>query len=66
MTQDFRTTAKTTLRRNPRRGVSNRGEIYKILDEGFVCHVGFVVDDQPFVIPTGYARADDSLLIHGR
>jgi len=35
------------------------------LDEGFICHVGFVVDARPFVIPTGYARVDDKLLIHG-
>jgi hypothetical protein len=38
---------------------------YEILDEGFICHVGFVVDGQPFVIPTGYGRAGDNLYIHG-
>ncbi len=37
----------------------------KILDEGFICHVSFTVEGQPFVIPTGYARVDDQLLIHG-
>ncbi len=37
----------------------------KILDEGFICHVGFVVDGQPFVIPTGYARVGDNFYIHG-
>lgn len=39
--------------------------IYKILDEGFICHVGFVAEGQPFVIPTGYARVDDTLYLHG-
>jgi hypothetical protein len=38
---------------------------YEILDEGFICHVGFVVDGQPFVIPTGYGRSGDNLYIHG-
>ena len=39
--------------------------VYGILDEGFICHVGFVVEGQPFVIPTGYARVEDQLFIHG-
>ncbi|MEQ1746535.1 MAG: pyridoxamine 5'-phosphate oxidase family protein, partial [Saprospiraceae bacterium] len=36
-----------------------------VLDEGFFCHVGFVRDGQPFVIPTGYCRVDDTLYLHG-
>ncbi len=59
------TTARTTVRRLPKRGVYDKETIYSILDEGFVCHVGFVVDGQPFVIPTGYARVGDTLYIHG-
>jgi len=47
------------------RAVYDRAAAYKILDEGFICHVGFVVDGQPFVIPTGYGRVDDNLYIHG-
>src|SRR5215471_14180969 len=58
-------TERTTLRRLPKRGVYDRETVYRILDEGFICHVGFVVDGRPFVIPTGYARAGDSLYIHG-
>lgn len=58
-------TKRTTLKRLPKRGVFEQEPVYKILDEGFICHVGFVADDQPFVIPTGYARADDSIYIHG-
>lgn len=62
---DFPQTARTTLKRLPKRGVFERQQIYDILDEGFICHVGFVVDQQPFVIPTGYARKDNQLFIHG-
>lgn len=58
-------TARTALKRLPKRGSFDREEINKILDEGFICHVGFNVDGQPFVIPTGYARVGDSLIIHG-
>ena len=58
-------TSRTTLKRLPKRGVYDREEINQILDEGLICHVGFVVDSQPFVIPTGYARIDDQLYIHG-
>ena len=58
-------TARTTLKRLPQRGNYERGLINQILDEGFICHVGFVIDGQPFVIPTGYARVSDRLFIHG-
>src|ERR1051326_5387319 len=58
-------TARTTLKRLPKRGSHERDTINQILDEGFICHVGFVIDGQPFVIPTGYARAGDRLYIHG-
>lgn len=62
---DLSRTPRTTLRRLPKRGSHEREVINRILDEGFICHVGFVADGQPFVIPTGYARVDDTLLIHG-
>jgi nitroimidazol reductase NimA-like FMN-containing flavoprotein (pyridoxamine 5'-phosphate oxidase superfamily) len=61
----FPQTERTTLKRLPKRGVYDREIVYGILDEGFICHVGFSVDGQPFVIPTGYARVDDQLYIHG-
>jgi nitroimidazol reductase NimA-like FMN-containing flavoprotein (pyridoxamine 5'-phosphate oxidase superfamily) len=57
--------ARTRVVREPHRGVYDRATAYKILDEGFICHVGFVVDGQPFVIPTGYGRSGDNLYIHG-
>src|SRR6185369_11114988 len=58
-------TPRTTLKRLPKRGSHERDTINQILDEGFICHVGFAIDGQPFVIPTGYARAEDRLIIHG-
>lgn len=63
--EDFSLTARTTLRRLPKRGSFERETVYGILDEGFVCHVGFVVEGQPVVIPTAYGRAGDVLYIHG-
>jgi hypothetical protein len=51
--------------REAERGVYDRETVYRILDEGFLCHAGFVVDGQPFVIPTSYGRKDASLYIHG-
>lgn len=61
----FEPTPNTTLKRLPERGSFDRTTVYAILDEGFVCHVGFVVDGQPVVIPTAYTRVDDRLFIHG-
>jgi uncharacterized protein len=57
--------ARTRVVREPHRGVYDRATAYKILDEGLVCHIGFTVDGQPFVIPTGYGRAGDDLYVHG-
>jgi uncharacterized protein len=65
MAQPSAPSARTRLVREPDRAVYDRAAAYKILDEGFICHVGFVVDGQPFVIPTGYGRAGDSLYVHG-
>jgi len=61
----FPKTPRTTIRRIPHNGVYDRAAIDAILDEGLVCHVGFVVDGAPYVIPTSYARAGDTLYIHG-
>ena len=65
MSKEIVRTERTRVRRIPKRGAYNRETIYQILDEGFVCHVGFTVDEKTFVIPTGYARVGDTLLIHG-
>lgn len=63
--QTINPTPKTTVKRLPKRAEYDRDVINRILDEAFVCHVGFVVEGQPYVIPTGYARAGDALYIHG-
>jgi nitroimidazol reductase NimA-like FMN-containing flavoprotein (pyridoxamine 5'-phosphate oxidase superfamily) len=65
MSQTYTPTSRTRLVREADRAVYDRDAAYKILDEGFLCHVGFVVDGQPFVIPTSYGRKDDCLFIHG-
>ena len=58
-------TTRTRVVREPERGVYDRETVYRILDEGFICHVGFAVNGQPFVIPTSYGRRDANLYIHG-
>jgi len=65
MSQTQMPTPRTRLVREAERGVYDRETAYRILDEGFLCHVGFVADGQPFVIPTSYGRKDDRLYIHG-
>lgn len=56
---------RTRVVREPQRAVYDRGAVYRILDEAFLCHVGFVAEGQPFVIPTSYGRDGDVLYIHG-
>jgi nitroimidazol reductase NimA-like FMN-containing flavoprotein (pyridoxamine 5'-phosphate oxidase superfamily) len=58
-------TDRTTLRRLPNRGVYDRASIHSILDQGLICHVGFVVDGQPYVIPTIHVRVGEPLFFHG-
>lgn len=58
-------TQRTTLVRRSDRGTYDRTAVNAILDEALICHVGFVVDGQPFVLPTTHARVDDRLYIHG-
>jgi uncharacterized protein len=65
MSESQMPTTRTRVVREPERGVYDREAAYRILDEGFICHVGFAVDGQPFVIPTSYGRKDASLYIHG-
>jgi hypothetical protein len=53
------------VRRLPKRAVYDRAQIDAILDAGTVCHVGFVADGQPYVLPTGYVRSGDQIYFHG-
>src|ERR687891_929871 len=57
--------ARTKLRRLPKRGAHDRETIDAILDEAKVCHLGFVHEGRPAVIPTLHARVGDEVLIHG-
>lgn len=65
MSQPHIPSPRTRVVREAHRGVYDRETAYQILDEGFLCHVGFSIDGQPFVIPTLYGRKDASLFIHG-
>jgi uncharacterized protein len=62
---DFTPTERTQVKRLPKRGKYDRETVYSILDAGFVCHVGFCVDGQPYVIPTNYGRSGDTVYLHG-
>lgn len=64
MTDTLRT-KRTEVHRLPLRGTYDRETVHAILDEGLICHVGLVFEGSPFVIPTGYGRDGDRLLIHG-
>jgi uncharacterized protein len=58
-------TERTKIKRIPKRAEYERDVIHQILDEALICHVGFVADGQPFVIPTAYGRIEDKFYIHG-
>lgn len=62
---EFKPTERTQVKRLPKRGNYDREVVYKILDGAFVCHVGFSVAGQPYVIPTNFGRAGDTLYLHG-
>lgn len=61
----YQPTERTQVHRLPKRGVYDQAQVHSILDEGFICHIGFVVDGQPYVVPTGYGRVEERLFIHG-
>lgn len=61
----FEVTERNRLMRYPKRGSYDKAVIHPILDEGLVCHVGFAIDGQPYVIPTIHARQGERLLLHG-
>jgi len=58
-------TPRTRVRRLPQRAAYDEATIHAILDNGLVCHIGFVHEGQPFVLPTTYARLGDALVLHG-
>ena len=58
-------TERTRIRRHPERGAYDPETIHAVLDAGFICHVGFVLNSQPFIVPTIYAREGERIVIHG-
>ena len=63
--KDFAPTARTRIKRLPKRARYDRATVYAILDAGFVCHLGYVIDRQPYVTPTAYWREGDAVYWHG-
>lgn len=62
---DLSSTARTTLRRHKERGKADRTDLREVLDAGLVCHLGFVADGMPVVLPTAYGRDGGTLYVHG-
>lgn len=63
--KDFAPTARTRIKRLAKRARYDRATVYAILDAGFVCHLGYVIDRQPYVTPTAYWREGDAVYWHG-
>jgi len=64
-TTPLSSTPRTSLRRHRERGSNDRADLYGILDEGLICHLGVVADGAPVVLPTAYGREGDTLYLHG-
>lgn len=62
---EFTPTPRTKVARHPERAMYEKEEIYSILDEAYICHVGYSIGHQPFVIPMVYGRLEDRLVFHG-
>lgn len=62
---EFKKTDRNRVKRLSKRGVYDQSVVYEILDAGYVCHVGFVSEDQPFIIPMAYGRDKDVIYLHG-
>jgi len=65
MADAFIPSARSKLRRLPERARYDRATVYAILDAGFICHVGYAIDGQPYVTPTAYWREQDTVYWHG-
>ncbi|MEM8890565.1 MAG: pyridoxamine 5'-phosphate oxidase family protein [Bacteroidota bacterium] len=65
MSDSYSVESRNKVKRIPKRGHYDRETVHKILDASFLCHIGFVVDGQPYVIPTSYGRKGDTIYLHG-
>ncbi|UII34950.1 pyridoxamine 5'-phosphate oxidase family protein [Fulvivirga ulvae] len=63
--EQFEVTTRNKVKRVPERGHYDKSTVYEILDAGFLCHISFVVDGRPMIIPTFYGREGNQLYIHG-
>jgi nitroimidazol reductase NimA-like FMN-containing flavoprotein (pyridoxamine 5'-phosphate oxidase superfamily) len=63
--KEFAATERSTIRRLPSRGSYDKAKVYEVLDQGILAHVGFNTSHGPVVIPMGYARRGDSIILHG-
>jgi len=61
----YQPTERTQVKRLPKRANYDRETVFQILDASFVCHVGFSVEGQPYVIPTNYGRSGETIYLHG-
>ncbi len=62
---NYEKSKRNTVKRVPKRGYYDKATIYEVLDAGVIAHVGFVMDGQPFVIPTLFGRDGDDIYLHG-
>ena len=63
--EQFTKSNRSTVNRLRERGSYDKKTIYNIIDTAYYCHVCFVNNDQPFIIPTIHARIDDEIILHG-
>src|SRR6266571_9065562 len=61
----YQPTKRTKVHRLPERAAYDRATVHAILDEGFICHVAFTIDGQPYALPTSYARVGETIYLHG-
>ena len=57
--------SRNTVKRGPKRGHYDQKTVHQILDAGYICHVGFTIGDQPYVIPNAYGREGNTIYLHG-
>ena len=62
---DYPIDSRNKVKRVPKRAHYDQQTVYEVLDAGYMCHVGFAVEGQPYVIPTAFGRRDNQLYFHG-
>ncbi|MBX2843079.1 MAG: pyridoxamine 5'-phosphate oxidase family protein [Flammeovirgaceae bacterium] len=65
MEKVFEKDSRNKVVRGAKRAIYDKDKVFDILDSGFLCHICFVMNGQPFIIPTAYARMEDEIIIHG-